>query len=129
MPGPSMIQRVTAYWNEVAIPQQRVVIQGADDSHVKLPTGDDPTGILGISKDDTGIGDQSAIVMEGDEWAFSAGACTAGGYARVMNTGTVQDVATNATPVAQPVIGQFLTSADDEGQLVLVAVRPGQITK
>lgn len=111
-----------------AVTQHRVAIQGTADGDAKLPTTNDATGVLGIFRETRADNQHVSVLAEGREYIEAGGVCTRGSYARVLNTGTVVNVATNATPAQQTYVGVFLESATT-GQLALVEIRPGQITQ
>jgi len=118
-----------AFVADGAVTQHRVAVQGANDGEAKLPAADDASGILGVFTESRTDEQAATVTMDGSiEFVEAGGACTRGLKARVLNTGTVENVATNATPAEQTYLGQFMESAT-VGQLVRVLIRPGQITQ
>jgi hypothetical protein len=105
-----------------------VAVQGAADGSAKLPTGDNPDGIIGVFQEARAIGQHVGVQMDQIKYvAVGAGGATRGHLAAVLSGGKVQNVATSGTPVQQPYLGQFMESAV-YGDLVLVLIRPGYIT-
>lgn len=113
--------RDMTYLNEVAMTKHRVVVAGANQDGCKLPTADDPTKILGISREGRDIGKQELVRVEGQNLVEAGGTCTNGARARVLNGGKVADVETNATPAKQQCIGWFRSSGVS-GDLVTVLI-------
>ena len=117
-----------AFVTDVASQANLVAVQGAADGSVKLPVGASPAGILGVYRETQPAGTHASVQLDGLEYIAAGGVCTRGAKAAVLTGGTVQNVGTNATPVQQAYVGQFMESGVS-GALVLTRIMPGYVTQ
>lgn len=118
-----------AFINTVQNTQGRAVLLSGTDGYITLPSGDNPATLpIGVSQEGNAAAIPESCRLLGSELVQLGGTATQAQLAVVLNTGTVKNIVTNATPAQQTILGQFLSSGAT-GDLVEVFIRPMFVTK
>jgi len=110
-----------------ALERYRIVVQGAEDGSVKYPDSDNAAGTIGVTQEaQATAGNSVPVRLLGVSHVEANEAISAGGLVMCdADTGKAK-AATSASGVQLYVVGVALETAEADGDIIKMLVRPGE---